>query len=86
MNNLLSNYIETYKEFNFHFFLNPSQAINNEQMIFLIERLLLCNNLLNKSNVKIGLHLEKTELNKKSNNEYFQRIFNENKQYELYEY
>jgi hypothetical protein len=86
LNNLLTNYLDNYKTFNFHFFIDPAQAISKKQVIFLIERLLLCNNLLYKSNVKIGLHLEETELNKKNNLDYFLVIFDENKQYQPYEY
>jgi len=86
LNNLLTNYLDNYKTFNFHFFIEPAQAINKKQITFLVERLLLCNSLLNNSKVKIGLHFEKSVINKRNNHDYFLLIINENKQYQLYEY
>lgn len=86
LNNLLTNYIDNYKTFNFHFFIDPSQAINKKQIIFLVERLLLCSNLLNNSNTKIGLHLEQIEILKKNYFDYFSKLIDENKQYELHLY
>ncbi len=86
LNNLLSNYEDNYKTFNFHFFLNPSQAINKKHIIFLIERLLLCNDLLNKSNTKVGLHIEQSEILKKTYFDYFSKLIDDNKQFELHLY
>ena len=86
LNNLLNNYINDYKNFNFHFFLEPSQVINNNQIVILVERLLLCNDLLNKSNTKIILHLEEIEINKKNYFDFFLELIDKNSQYELYLY
>jgi hypothetical protein len=86
MNHILTNFIDNYEIINFHFFINPSQAINKKQIISLVERLLLCNNLLNKSNVKIGLHLEQIEIFKKNYFDYFSKLIDDNKQYELHLY
>jgi len=86
LNNLLTNYLDNYKTFNFHFFIEPAQAINKKQMIFLVERLLLCNSLLNNNNVNIVLHVEQIEILKKNYFNYFSNLIDYNKQYELYLY
>jgi len=86
LNYILTNFIDNYQTFDFHFFLDPSTAINKKQIIFLVERLLLCNNLLKKSSANIILHLETNVVIKNNYFDYFSKIIDEEKQYELYLY
>ncbi len=86
INTILTYNLDNYKAFNFHFFLDPSQTINKKQIINLVERLLLCNNLLNNKNTMISLHFENGYFIKNNYPDYFNKLINENKQYALFLY
>jgi hypothetical protein len=86
LNSLLSPFIGSAIKFHFHFFLDPNQAIDKKQIVLLVERILLCNDLMRKSNCTVYLHVNQLELLKKNNLGNLLSLIEENSQIELFAY